>query len=110
MTDATKIRAYPTNPKSVAYDLPNQILHDLRHTFGHRAVAKQVDGEIIDWYAHHGVHNRVVCWWPDYYDEPVWNAESVYSFGTPLKSDSVDYCFVMYEWPDELDKDAQVIL
>lgn len=107
MTDATRIRTYPDARKVDGIDTANQIKWDLKGTFGWRAVGFLADGEVVEWVAHHDGHNRVVEWWPDYHDKPVWSGHSIYAFAKGLEYfDGM----ALYEWPDELDEDAEVIL
>lgn len=116
MTDErTTIRTYEDYELEPGIDAANQINWDLKGTFGWRAIAQRgIDtDEIVDWYAYHDEYNCVVCWWPDFYDEPVWRKGSIYSFSNPLResSESGQHAyFTLHEWPDELDEDAEVIL
>jgi len=62
---------------------------------------------VTQWVAYHNEHNRLVEWWPDHYDEPVWSGSSIYTFVNGLKYHDG---MALFEWPDELDEDAEVIL
>lgn len=107
MTDARKIREYPMDRDSVEYDLPNQILFDLKGTFGWRAIGEVYDGKVSEWYAYHNDIQAVVEWWPYHFEEPVWHQHSIYAFSSALKyADSI----ALYEWPSELDENAEVLL
>ena len=103
---ATRIRTYPERD-SVEYDVANQIKWDLKGTFGWRVVGFVDDGEVTQWVAHHDEYSRVVEWWPDFYDEPVWSGHSIYAFLNGLKyHDEV----ALFEWPEDLDENAEVQL
>lgn len=104
-SEAARIRTYEEKEIN-GVDVPNQIMWDLRGTFGWRAVAyRNEEGDVVDWFAHHPEINEVVCWWPDYYDNPVWMKESIYAFVTAL-----EYGYAtLHEWPNDLDEDAEVV-
>jgi hypothetical protein len=110
MTDLDPIRVYPDEYDAEQVDTPNQIVHDLRGTFGYRAVAlHDADDTILEWYAYADEFaDDVVEWWPDYYDEPVWSGHSIYAFTHPIVDDGDGY-FALYRWPDSLDTDAEVV-
>lgn len=107
MTDATRIRTYPDKKKVDGIDTANQIKWDLKGTFGWRAVGLIDGGKVTEWVAYHDEHSRVVEWWPDHYDEPMWNAHSIYAFINGLKYHDE---MALFEWPDELDENAEVVL
>ena len=107
MTEPTRVRTYPTEKEVDGIDTANQIKWDLKGTFGWRAVGVITDGEVVQWIAHHDEHNRVVEWWPDHYDEPVWNGHSIYAFVSGLEYHDE---LALFEWPDCLDEDAEVML
>lgn len=106
MTNPTVIREY-REYETDGIDTANQIKFDLNGTWGFRAVAyRNNDGEIVDWFAVKG--KTVLAWWPEFYDEPVWNKSSIYEFSNPLREEC-GY-FTLHEWPDELDTEAEVML
>lgn len=103
----TRIRTYPTEKEVDGVDTANQIKFDLKGTFGWRIVVFLCDGEICQWVAHHDEYNRVVEWWPNYYDQPSWVGHSIYAFLNGLRYHDE---MALVEWPDHLDEDAQVVL
>jgi len=108
MTDQpTKIRTYPDKKEVNGIDTANQVNWDLKGTFGWRAVGLINDREVYQWIAHHNEINEVVEWWPDYYGEPIWKKHSIYAFLNGIKyADEM----ALFEWPDELDENAELVL
>ena len=99
------IRVYPGEDE-VEYDLPNQMVWDLKGTFRWKAIAlHNNDGEAVEWYAHSG---DVMEYWPDFYDEPVWKQHSIYAF---IKSwdEENNLTYALHDWPVDMDPDAEVI-
>lgn len=104
--DLEPIRVYPDEYECGA-DVPNTICHDLRGTWGYRAVAlHREDGEVVEWYAH---RDDVFEWWPDFYDDPVWKLSSIYAF-THTAVENGDAYYALHEWPDEVDEAAEVVM
>lgn len=91
-------------------EVARELKEILKGDWGELAVAYRdtETGEIVDWIAYNDEHNRVSTWWPDYFDEPVWNATNMYRFLNPLRG-GYGY-FTVHEWPDELDPEAEVCL
>lgn len=99
------IRVYPRD-NSVEFDVPNQIVWDLKGTWKWRMVAlHNPDGEAVEWY---GYNNGVLHYWPEYFDAPVWKRSSIYEFSKSWDTDD-EFSLGLHVWPVVVDPECEVV-